>query len=221
MPVAGEQYTPHLDVPNGDVTTVAALTLLDADDMTSVPAVFRDPDATHWSSAPITLVGGEYRFYWTVAGAGAESSTLQILTVDPDPDAIPAGFSFATVADLVAYTGQSLPPGGRRLLINASREIERITKSAVYRTGPDGRPTDPDLRRALADATCELIGWWDETGTETGARGLFTSAGIAGVSLGFGGQGASNPQADRVGPRVWSILLNAGLLNPGAVQTYG
>lgn len=223
MPVAGEQYTPHLDVAEGDPTTTVTLTVIDPDD-NDVDVVITADDASGqaFTGDEITLGAGEYLLAWTVTGPGA-TRQVQRLYVDPDPVDIPAGFTFATTGDLARYTGKATTPGARRILVDASREIDRVTKTARYRVDPAGRPTDPDIAAALRDATCELVGWWEETGTATGGRALFTSASIAGVSLGFGGQGqgtSSNPQADRVGPRVWTILLNAGLTG-GAVTSGG
>jgi hypothetical protein len=218
---AADPYTPRLDVPQGDASTTVALAIAGPDDVLTACAVHPAGGPTVWEADPITLTGGEYRLYWTVTGPGQQASTTQVMAVDPDPDAIPDGFSFATTGDLAAYTGQPIPARARRLLIDASREIERLTKTAVYAVGVDGRPTEPQVRAAFIDATCELVLWWAETGTETGARALFQSASIAGVSLGFGGQAATNPQADRVGPKVWTILLGAGLVGAGGVKTYG
>jgi hypothetical protein len=220
---AGDLYTPHIDVTGGDPTTTATLAMLDADDNASTLPVTGDGTGLTFDGPQVPLTaGGEWRFTWTVRKPGAADLVhTDVLLVDPDPAAIPAGFSYATTGDLARYTMTAVPVDARTRLINASREIDRITKSALYATGPDGKAVDPGIRRALADATCELIGWWDSTGTETGDRSLFTSASIAGVSLGFGGSGASNPQADRVGPRVWTILLGAGLVGTTAVGVYG
>jgi hypothetical protein len=223
MPQVGDLHTPRIDVPDGEPGTHAVLAMLDPDDGSATLAVEADPDHQTFLGPELRFVEpGEWRFLWTVTGAGATRIT-QVVAVDPDPHALPAGFSHATTGDLARYSGKPLPPAARRLLIDASVEIDRLTRTAVYTTDPaTGRATDPRLRAALAEATCELIGWWDETGTATGSRALFTSASIAGVSLGFGGGGAqANPQADRIGPRVWSILLGAGLINTGAVGVHG
>ncbi len=222
MPAAGDTHTPRLAVPDGTADTRATLVVYDPDERVSTPAVTATPDGTEHVGAPVTLTQpGEWRLVWTVRDP--DRRPVQTLLVAPgdDDDAQVPGFSFATTADLARYTGRAPEPGSRRLLVAASAEIERITRAAVYLLADDGRPADPLLRRAMADATCELLGWWAETGTGTGGRALYTSASIAGVSLGRGGANTANPQADRVGPKVWTILLGAGLIVPGAVGVRG
>jgi hypothetical protein len=215
VPVAGDLLVPRLDVDPAGPDTVAVLTVINPDDTRTPVPVRAESGNAVWFGDQLRLTGGQYRLWWTVTGTGADD-TVQYVSVDPDPNAVPDGFSFATTADLVSWTGQPLPDNARRTLIAASREIERITRACRYRVDTDGRPLDPDLRRALAEATCELVGWWAETGTQTGARGLLTSASIGGVTVAYNGN-STNPQADRVGPAVWTILMSAGLLNPGTV----
>lgn len=222
MAVAGTSYTPSVVRPGCDGATTCSYDIVDGDEQPAGagPGGHPDPaDATLWDAAPVDLrVPGEWVCTWTFVGNGA-GVVRQVFTVDPAPDAAVTGFSFATTADYVRHTGRSVPAGLRRSLIAASVEIERITVSARYTVAADGRPTDPQLRTALAEATCELVDWWDETGTESGGRSLITSASIGGVSLGWGGANTKNPQADRVGPKVWSMLMRAGLITPGAVHS--
>lgn len=222
MPQVGDSHTPSIDTPGGDATTGALLTVVRPDDVAVDPPVSPAPDFQQWQTdtALVFDVPGPWRLIWQVAGPGTARSDVTI-PVDPDPDALPAGASFATLADLTSYLGKVPPAGARRQLLDATREIERITRTAVYAVDEQGMPANPRLRRALVDATCELWAWWDETGLETGGRGLYTSASIAGVSLGMSGANTANPQADRVGPKCWSILINAGLISPGSVLTYG
>lgn len=223
MPVNGDLLTPRLDVEPSGADTQAALVVIDPDDGRVTLGTRYEQDRAVWFGDQIRLGEvGEWRLWWKVTGTGADEVT-QLVQVDPGPGDIPEGFSYASTADLVKYTGQPLPADARRSLINASREIDRITVAARYAVDHStGKASDPRIRRALADATCELIGWWSETGMETGGRGLVTNASIAGVSLGFGGGGggsSANTQAGRVGPKVWTILINANLV--GGRPLYG
>lgn len=224
MPAQYAWHQPRIQIPDAGATTDAALEALTGDDRTlTLPWVADVPgDMTALTGANVGLVvPGEWRFTWTITGPGA-TVRAEIVMVDPAPAIRPAGpVPFATTADLATHLGRPIGPDARSLLADATVEIERITKTAVYPVDLAGRPTDTRVAAALRDATCELVAWWDETGTATGARGLFTSASIAGVSLGYGGSGSANPQADRVGPRIWSILLSAGLVDGGAVGVRG
>lgn len=225
MPAVGDTYTPHLTVADGDPSTGVLLEVVDGDEqfvLAGLPAPDDLPaTGTTWAAPPLTLGGpGQWRLTWTITlGSGDTRTVTQVVDVDPDPTADPGGFSHATTGALVRYSGRPLPPDARRKLVAASAEVDRLTRAARYATDPDtGRAVDPAVARTLADATCELVGWWAETGLESGGRALYTSASIAGVSLGMGGS-QQNPQADRIGPKVWSILQTGGLLQPGAVMS--
>jgi hypothetical protein len=222
MPVAGELYTPRLVLDgSGPDSAVTALDLQDpADDVVALtpPAAADTGEPGSFTAAALRLASpGEWRLLWHTTTAGVARTVVQVVDVDPDPGAAPTGFSYATTGDLVAYTGQPLPGGARRALINASREIQRCTRAARYAVDVDGHALDPRIRRDLAEATCELTQWWAETGNDSGASALITNASIAGVSVGYGGRTTGNAQADRVGPRVWTMLLNANLVQAGSV----
>lgn len=220
---AGDTITPHLAITDLtiDDTTTATLTIYDPDDDPLTATATPDDDTrTVWTANTITVAApGEWRMVWTVTnGAGQRRTIVRVITVTDDAVTVPTGFSYATTGDWAHYTRNPLPDDGRRTLIAASREIDRATRTAVYATDDRGYATDPDIRRALADATCELVLWWAETGLETGAARLFTTASIAGVNIGYASAG-KDPQADRVGPKVKAILATAGLAR-GAVR-YG
>lgn len=216
MTVTGDLITPLLDVNPFGPDTLAALIVVDPAEDAMPLVVTPQGGGSQWFGEQIRVgEPGEWLLNWTVTGTGADVVTQRVV-VDPGPNDIPTGFSYANTGDLVRYSGRPLPTNARRVLIDASREIERITKAARYTTDDRGYALDPALRTALADATCELVGWWDETGTSSGGRHLYTSASIGPVSVGWGGN-ADNAQKDRVGPRVWTILLNAGLLSTGGV----
>lgn len=228
MPVVGETHTPQIVISGSDPgLTEAALTVIDPiGERTDWAAVGYDPawPANTWVGAPLALLmPGDYWTRWIITGPGAGPPVLERIAVAPgaDPFGEPepgAAVPFANTRDLAAYSGKAPPADAARLLADASREIERITRTAVYALDPAGLPADPGIRRAMADATCELVGWWAETGTRSGARGLYTSASIAGVSLGFGGKAAGSAGsagAERIGPKVLTILTAARLIRAG------
>lgn len=223
MPVTGDSETPRLEVDGADATTVVTVRILDPEDGERAPTVLADAPRRIFTAPPLVFaMAGEWRFFWHIAGPGTPvgSGLRRAVYVDGDGSAARgvSPVSFATTRDLADYPAP-VGPESRRRLIDATREIERITKTARYGVDARGVPTDARIRRALSDATCELVLWWDETGLETGGRALYTSASIAGVSLGMGGATTGNAQADRVGPRVWTILLGAGLVRAGAVMS--
>lgn len=214
MAVTGDVLTPKLKVEPFADDTEAFLSIA-SPDLTVDVAVASSDGGHNWAGEQITFTTeGEWLLDWTVTGTG-RGHVRQTVVVDVPPGYAPDGFSYATTGDLARYTGKPLVPGVKRKLIDATREIDRITRAAVYAVDTHGYAVDTVVRKALADATCELVGWWAETGTETGAAGLITNASIAGVSIGYGGKTQGNAQADRVGPRIWSILLNANLVRPG------
>lgn len=102
------------------------------------------------------------------------------------------------------------------LLQRASVKIRKLTITAIYRTNPDGTPTDPNVRDALRDATCAQAAWLDETGdTGSGATGRFNSMSLGSASLSGGGTGSPTNTSAATGslsPEAVQILQNAGLL---------
>lgn len=219
MPVRGQLYTPTLAVDPHDPTTDATYVLVDPDDGASAPitAVTADDGAT-FTGTPVRMsAAGQWRINWHVTGLGAIDVT-HVVNVDPADSDAPVGFTFATTGDLVTYTGLPLPADARRLLIAASREVERLTRTAVYAVDTSGVPTDAAVAEALRDATCEIVSWGQLTGDPTGAIAAVSSASIGGVSLSFA-KGAGGGVADRLGPALTTILTNANLLGqPVAVR---
>jgi hypothetical protein len=119
---------------------------------------------------------------------------------------------YATLADLEAHhagrPGWTPPaePNAGRLLARASREVDRILTAigAWYETDPVTLlPTHATVITALRDATCEQVGWWQETGDESGAAGIYQSVSIGSVQLsrgsGSGTAATSTRSAEAVG----------------------
>lgn len=122
--------------------------------------------------------------------------------------------TYATAEDLAAYpvdvADESEIP---RLLADASAAVDDLLECAVYDVDDDGMPTESKVQRALALATCAVVGWWEETGTD-GAR-MLQSASIAGVSLGWRSSGNKGSEPDRWGHQARRHLRDAGLLGMG------
>ncbi|MEC3977901.1 hypothetical protein [Amycolatopsis sp. H20-H5] len=130
---------------------------------------------------------------------------------------------YATRGDLPSATpaGNPVPAGpeATRLLTSASRLIERATKAAVYATNAAFYPTDPDIRDALRDATCEQALWWlDNPGEESGATQQYASVAIGTVKLDRGTGSTGGVPGQRLAPQADTVLSTAGLLPGHIVQ---
>ncbi|MFD8151742.1 hypothetical protein ACFV28_13455 [Streptomyces sp. NPDC059720] len=124
---------------------------------------------------------------------------------------------YATPEQLTAWTGQPAPPDADRLLARASEDVDDALVTAVYATDALGMPTDPDILRALADATCAQVEWQQETGdTGTGAAGRWDSVSIGPVSLSGRKDGPTAAGDVDLAPRAHRALRRAGLL-PGVI----
>lgn len=221
----GDPLVPSLKVDPFGSDTVATVDLVDPDDGV-VPLTVTSPDGNENWAGSIVQLGepGEWHLRWVVTGTG-RGQVDQTIYVQTAPGYSPPGFTYASTGDMARYTGQVLPTDVKRKLIMASREIARLTRSATYETTVAGLAVHQPTRQALADATCELLAWWEETGTQTGAIGMYqsTSIGPGGVTLsGFTGGASGSKSSDdgRVGPQVFTILMDAGLLARGP-YTYG
>lgn len=95
------------------------------------------------------------------------------------------------------------------LLWRASRDVDRITLTAVY------DPTDEDIARALMQATCEQADWRIAQGQESGiGAGGVHSVSIATVQIsrGYTGSGSA-AMRDMFSPQAYTILQLAGLIS--------
>jgi hypothetical protein len=93
--------------------------------------------------------------------------------------------AFATMADLMAYTGEdSLGPGDERRLERATILVASQLSAAYYTTDSSGNPTDAGVLVALRNAVCAQVEYWRVTGDEFGAQGMYRSAPGAQVGRG-------------------------------------
>lgn len=88
---------------------------------------------------------------------------------------------YATPAELAQWitgnpeaTAEQAPSNALSHLRSASLVVARVTSRDVYRTDPDGYPTDTALREAFREATCSLASTYSSLGLEVqnGAAGL-------------------------------------------------
>lgn len=124
---------------------------------------------------------------------------------------------YATPEQLTAYTGRPAPADADRLLARASEDVDSALLTAVYATDATGRPTDPDVIEALADAACAQVEYWQETGdTGTGAASRWDSVSIGPVNLSGRRDTATAASDVDLAPRAHRALARAGLL-PGVI----
>ncbi|AGK80402.1 hypothetical protein SFUL_5514 [Streptomyces microflavus DSM 40593] len=123
---------------------------------------------------------------------------------------------YATPEQLADATGQPAPADAVRLLIRASEDVDDALLTAVYGTDATGMPTDPDVRDALAAATCAQVEYVTaQGGDDTGAAGQWGSVSIGPVAMSDRKGGPVGSSVD-LGPRALRTLTRAGLL-PGVI----
>ncbi|MEU4178198.1 hypothetical protein [Streptomyces sp. NPDC026589] len=123
---------------------------------------------------------------------------------------------YATPEQLADATGQPAPADAVRLLTRASEDVEDALRTAIYDTDATGMPTDPDVRDALAAATCAQVEYVTaQGGDDTGAAGQWDSVSIGPVAM-SGRKGGPVGSAVDIGPRALRTLTRAGLL-PGVI----
>ncbi|MEV0410312.1 hypothetical protein AB0I68_05720 [Streptomyces sp. NPDC050448] len=123
---------------------------------------------------------------------------------------------YATPEQLAAWTGQPAPADAERLLARAGEDIDSALLTAIYPVDEDGDPLDPEVRAALANATCAQVEHQLAGGDDgTGAGGLWDSVSIGPVSL-SGRSSRTAAAGVELAPRADRALRRAGL-TPGRV----
>jgi len=210
VPEAGDIVFETTTVPGHGAETAVTLTTTSPTGIVTGPVACTSSDAgLTWGANATYATGGVWRLLFTITGEGAGADRREV-AVAP---AFTTGRSYATSVDLADWLQAAPPLDADRMLRNATREVDRLIRTAVYEvSGDDEMPTDPDIRKAVREATCELVSWWEETGDEHGARSAVTSANIGGVSVTAARSSGGSEVSTRVGPLVWTILSDAGLL---------
>ncbi|MFI0530316.1 hypothetical protein ACH3XX_09730 [Streptomyces scabiei] len=194
MPDVGDLVTARLSVDPFDVTTAATLLVTRPDATTVSPVVTGSDGGATWT-APITYtMAGIWRLSWTVTGTGAGVEN-ELVSVAPIPGAGLTGRVYATTTQLANYLQAAPPLDAARLLLEASRLLDRdFLIPAVYDVGDDGLPTDAEVAAAFAEAVCAQVEFWQEVGPETDISGPLQGVTIGSVSIQYGaGDNRSGP----------------------------
>lgn len=217
MAQVGTGQVARLQLPVYDVTTVATLQLVSPPDASGVRTttdieVSADDGGHIWTGdIPPYPVPGLWSQVWTVTGTGT-GRLVHTVEVEADP-LTSVGRSYASTADLANWLRAPLPDDAERMLAAATREVDVLMLSSIYLVDTDGNPTDPVQRRAMADAVCELVSWWLDTGDESGALSIYAAMSAGSVSVSRGrSTGTSGGRNSRVSQQVLDILTAAGLL---------
>ncbi len=114
--------------------------------------------------------------------------------------------AYATTTELSTYTGipeSDLPDDSDRLLERASDIIDYLVKIDY---------TESDYTDELRDATCAQVEYWLSMGEEIDYTQFPHNFSIGSFSM---GSGTGNQNINPYAPRMYRILLSAGLLYSG------
>lgn len=216
MPDAGDQVTVTLLVSPFDNTTAATLVATKPNGTVTNPVASTSDGGQTWT-APILLdQAGTWSLKWSVVGTGA-SVEYQEIGVGPGLDYTDPDLRvYATTTDLANFLRSAPPTGARKLLEDASRKMAGVLLTAVYATDSDGMPTDPVVKKAIADATCAIVEWWGETGDVLGTDGNWTSASAGNVSVSREAGSTVQVGGTQIPWKAWNSLVEAKVL-PGVV----
>ncbi len=133
---------------------------------------------------------------------------------------------YATAGEYAEFTGEPVPGDfNPKVLVRASRRIDRVLIGAIYATDDTGMPTDPKVLEAIREATCAQAQYWDELGDASG-QGTGSELGeveIGALRLRRSGNGKNGSGADparQLSPVAADILRTAGLW-PTTPYQYG
>lgn len=194
MPDVGDTVTASLTVTPHDGTTSATLAVTAPDGTTSTPATGTADGGQTWTSTLTYTQAGVWLLRWTVTGTGARIENQQV-AVAPTPGAGLTGRVYATTTQLANYLQAAPPLDAARLLLEASRLLDRdFLIPAVYDVDDNGLPTDTEVAAAFAEAVCAQVEFWQEVGPETDISGPLQGVAIGSVNLQYGaGDNRSGP----------------------------
>ncbi|MDX3066497.1 hypothetical protein PV518_30710 [Streptomyces sp. ND04-05B] len=194
MPDVGDVATVQLVVNPFDETTGTTLTVRAPDGTTTTPSTSTADDGQTWTAEVTYTQAGVWLLRWTVTGTGASVDNQQV-AVAPTPGAGLTGRVYATTTQLANYLQAAPPLDAARLLLEASRLLDRdFLVPAVYDVDDDGLPTDTEVADAFAEAVCAQVEFWQEVGAETDISGPLQGVAIGSVQLQYGaGDNRSGP----------------------------
>lgn len=120
---------------------------------------------------------------------------------------------YATPDELTVFLApEPVPAGAERLLVRASRDVDRALLCARYAVDDTGAPTDPKVADALKEATLEQAAYRIASGEEDGIAAPAGSAAIGSVNVTRTAPGAPGSGTVGVlGEQAHEVLLLAGL----------
>ena len=135
--------------------------------------------------------------------------------------------TYATAADLLAWTKKSAPPNADILLREASILVADACLADIYEVDEVGLPTTPQYVDAMRDATCAQAGFWadhgiDPTKGRAGLSEVVTSSSIDGASVSTNAGELETAKAssfDGLVPTAMRLLRFAGLAS-NAVRSW-
>ncbi|HZF92077.1 hypothetical protein [Streptomyces sp.] len=194
MPDVGDTVTASLTVDPHDATTSAVLAVTSPSGAVTTPTTGTADGGKTWTATLTYTAAGLWRLSWTVTGTGA-SVQHEVVSVAPAPAVGVTGRVYATTTQLAEYLGAAPPLDSARLLLEASRMLERdFLVPAVYDTTDDGLPSDPVVASALAEAVCAQAEFWMEVGVENDISGPLQGVSIGSVQIQYGaGENRSGP----------------------------
>lgn len=195
MPDVGDTVTASLTVDPFDATTAATLAVTAPNGTVSSPPTGTADAGKTWTAPLKYTAAGVWLLSWTVTGTGA-SVQHERVSVAPAPVVAATGRVYATTTQLAEYLGAAPPLDSARLLLEASRMLDRdFLTAAVYDVDKvTGMPTDAEVAAAFAEAVCAQVEFWGEVGVETDISGPLEGVSIGSVQLQYGsGENRSGP----------------------------
>jgi hypothetical protein len=195
MPDVGDTVTASLTVDPSDATTNAVLAVTSPSGVVTAPPVGTADNGRTWTAALTYTAAGVWLMSWTVTGTGA-SVQHERVSVAPAPFIAAPGRVYATTTQLAEYLGAAPPLDSARLLLEASRLLDRdFLPAAVYDVDKvTGLPTDPEVAAVFAEAVCAQVEFWGEVGVETDISGPLQGVSIGSVQIQYGaGDNRSGP----------------------------
>lgn len=122
---------------------------------------------------------------------------------------------YATTSDYDDWTGdRSGSELERRVLVRASRRIDRALIGARYVTDEQLMPTDPHVRQAVREATCAQVQWCRANGDPEciGTADDYTDVSVGDVKLVKRRERTGGPDGLILAPAADELLRQAGLL---------
>lgn len=219
MSVAGQAEAITRVIPGATSGTGATASLVSPTRVVTTPTATNTggPDYHLQVLVPAWTAPGIWHLLWTVTGPGA-GTYVDIIDVAPTGYLPVAPRSYATTTQLANYLygtssdPQPLPDDAEGRLGRATARIDRCLKSAIYPVDANGEPTLDEHKAALAEAVCELVAWWVDTGDESGAMSAGGSVTAGQISLSRAGGKPALIGGQWVSSQVVTILENATLL---------